>query len=384
VANEDKATRYHRLRRRASLTGTLSGALLLLILLVSGGSAALGDASSRLAGGSSAGTLFLYVTTIALLYELIQAPLAFYLGVTLERRYGLSTQTAARWWRDHLKSGGIALVFAWIGSAIVWSLLSWSPGRWWISAAAAFAAMLVLMALLAPVLLLPLFYEFKPLDRATLAARLLTLAERAGARVLGVFEWRLSDRTRKANAALTGIGRTRRILISDTLLAEHSDDEIEVILAHELAHHVHRDIWSAIALETVLIVLGFFVADRVLSAFATSFGLTGKADIAALPLLLVAMGGVSLALKPLANAFSRAHERRADRYALAMTGNAAAFVSAMKRLAAQNLAEERPSRIVELLFHGHPSTTARIAAAQTWAMDQAKTTSPPGFRVSEL
>jgi STE24 endopeptidase len=367
VANEDKATRYHRLRRRASLAGTLSGALLLFILVVSGRSASLRDLSARLVGGSSAGTLLLYVSVIALLHELIQLPLAFYQGVTLERRYELSTQTAGRWWRDHFKAGGIALVFTLIGSAIVWSLLWWSPGRWWMWAAAAFAAILVLMAQLVPVLLLPLFYEFKPLDRATLVARLLALAERAGARVLGVFEWRLSDRTKKANAALTGIGPTRRILLSDTLLVEHSDDEIEVILAHELAHHVHRDIWSAIALETVLLVLGFFVADRVLTAFATSFGLTGKADIAALPLLLLAMGGVSLVLKPVANALSRAHERRADHYALTMTGNAPAFITAMKRLAAQNLAEEHPSRIVEVLFHSHPSTAARIAAAQTWA-----------------
>jgi STE24 endopeptidase len=371
VANEDKATRYHRLRRRAALSGTVLGALFLFLLLVSGASAALRDAAARAAGGSFAGTLILYVVAVALLHELLQLPLAFYQGVTLERRYDLSTQTNARWWQDHLKAGGIALLFALIGSAIVWSLIAWSPGRWWLWAAATFAAFLVLMAQLAPVVLLPLFYEFKPLERDALVARLLALAERAGARVLGVFEWRLSDRTKKANAALTGIGRTRRILLSDTLLAEHSEDEIEVILAHELAHHVHRDIWSAIALESVLIVLGFSIADRALVAFSTSFGLMGKADIAALPLLLLTMGGVSLLLMPVANAFSRAHERRADRYALKMTGNAAAFITAMKRLAAQNLAEEQPSRIVELLFHSHPSTSARIAAAQAWRAERA-------------
>jgi STE24 endopeptidase len=366
VANEDKATRYHRLRRRAALTGTLLGALFLFLLLISGASAALRDTAARAAGGSFAGTLILYVIAVALLHELIQLPLAFYQGVTLERRYELSTQTNARWWKDHLKAGGIALLFALIGSAIVWSLIAWNPARWWLWAAATFAAILVLMAQLAPVLLLPLFYDFKPLDREALVSRLLALAERAGARVLGVFEWRLSDRTKKANAALTGIGRTRRILLSDTLLAEHTEEEIEVILAHELAHHVHRDIWSAIALESVLIVLGFTIADRALTSFSTSFGLMGKADIAGLPLLLLTMGGVSLLLMPVANAFSRAHERRADRYALTMTGNAAAFITAMKRLSAQNLAEEHPSRVVELLFHSHPSTSARIAAAQAW------------------
>jgi STE24 endopeptidase len=144
-----------------------------------------------------------------------------------------------------------------------------------------------------------------------------------------------------------------------------------VILAHELAHHVHRDIWSGLALETVLIAAGFFVADRALAAFAGSFGLAGKGDVAALPILLLAAGAVSILFLPVANGVSRAHERRADRYALAMTRNAEAFITAMKRLAAQNLAEERPSRFVEWLLHSHPSTQSRIDAARRWASDHA-------------
>ena len=162
----------------------------------------------------------------------------------------------------------------------------------------------------------------------------------------------------------------RQSRVSDTLLAEHSDDEIEVILAHELAHHVYRDIWFAIALESALIAAGLYLADGILSRFAGDFGLRGKTDIAALPLLVLTLGAVSMALVPLANAFSRAHERRADRYALRMTNNVSAFVSAMKRLAAQNLAEEEPSRLVEILFYSHPPTGARIAAAHAWAQEK--------------
>ena len=370
MANEDKATRYHRLRRRASLLATGLSALLLLLLLVTGGSVALRNAAAALTGGSFLLTTVAYVVLLALVSELVQLPLAYYEGVTLERRYGLSTQTTARWWADHFKAGGIALLFAVLAAALVMALLRWSPDSWWLIGAVCFTIVLVALAQLAPVLLLPLFYEFKPLQREELVARLLRLADRAGTHVLGVFEWRLSDRTKKANAALAGIGRTRRILVSDTLLADHSDEEIEVILAHELAHHVHHDIWSGIAVEAGLILLGFYAADVVLDATTGWFGLAGKADVAVLPLFLLTGGTVSIALMPLFNALSRLHERRADRYALDMTRNAPAFMSAMKRLAAQNLAEERPSRVVEVLFHTHPAIAARIEAAQHWASRQ--------------
>ena len=369
MANEDKATRYQRLKRRASLAGTAGSALLLIVFIAAGGSSSLRALAASLSGDSFTLTIVLYVIALALLAEVIQLPLSFYLGVTLERRYGLSTESTGRWWLDHLKAVAIGLVFA-IGAAIaVCWLLRWSPDRWWILAAAVFSLVMVALAQLAPVLLLPLFYEFKPLDRPALRDRLVALANRAGARVLGVFEWRLGDKTRKANAALTGIGRTRRIIVSDTLLADHSDDEIEVILAHELAHHVHRDIWSGIAFESGLIVLGFFLADRVIASGVGRFGILAKSDPAALPLLMLATGLVSLLLKPFANALSRAHERRADRYALDMTRNAAAFTSAMKRLGAVNLAEERPSRLVEYLFYTHPPIAARIDAARRWADD---------------
>lgn len=369
--NEDKATRYHRLRRRASILGTLLSVGLLAALLASGGSARLRDVAAAVSGQSFPGTIIGYVILLAVISEAIQAPLAYYRGVTLEHRYGLSTQTPARWWLDHARAWAIGLVLAALGALVVVSLLRWAPERWWLIGALTFSVALILMAQLAPVVLLPIFDECTPLRREDLAHRLVALADRAGAHALGVFEWRMSGRTRKANAALAGIGRTRRILLSDTLLAGHSDDEIEVILAHELAHHVHHDLWSDIALETGLILTGFYLASRSLVWFDGSFGIRGTADVAVLPLLLLVAGAASVTLMPVFNALSRAHERRADRYALEMTGNAPAFVSAIRRLGAQNMAEEQPSRLVEVLFHTHPPIAARIAAAQAWA-------TPPG------
>ena len=379
MANEDKATRYHRLQRRASVLATVLTAFVLAVLLISGGSAAIRDAVSALSGWSFVLTVIGYVVVLALVIELFQLPLAFYRGVTLERRYGLSTQTTARWWIDHVKAGAISLAFAVGAALLVLSLIRWDPERWWIYAAFAFTVILVLLAQLAPVVLLPLFYTITPLTRGALRERLVALADKAGTHIAGVFEWRLSDRTKKANAALAGIGRTRRILLSDTLLAEHSDDEIEVILAHELAHHVYRDIWSAILVETVLIALGCFIADLVLGMFSVSLGLEGKGDVAALPLLVLAAGAVSLTLMPVSNALSRAHERRADRYALTMTRNAPAFINAMRRLAAQNLAEEEPSRLVQVLFHTHPLTAARIAAAREYQQESGLRTQVSGL-----
>jgi STE24 endopeptidase len=211
-----------------------------------------------------------------------------------------------------------------------------------------------------------MFFAFRPLNRVAMRERLTALASRAESRIVGVYEWKLSDRTRKANAALTGLGNTRRILLSDTLLADYSDDEIEIILAHELAHHVHKDIWSSIGFDVALTFAGFFAAHHVLQQTAALVGLWGPADPAGIPILLVTTGIVGLTARPLMNAVSRSHERRADAYALAMTNNPSAFITAMKRLGQQNLAEENPSRLVQAFFYTHPPIRERLRAAEKW------------------
>jgi STE24 endopeptidase len=299
--------------------------------------------------------------------EIGGAPIAWYAGFLLERRYGLSNERLAAWMRDRVKSQAIGLLLASGGTLILYGFITLSPRHWWLTAGVAFAALIVGLTQLTPVLLLPIFYRIKPLERESLRARLLALAERAGARVLDAYEWGLGDRTKKANAALAGLGSTRRILVSDTMLAEYSDEEIEVVLAHELAHHVHGDIWKGIVFESVLILAGVYLAARVLQTLASPIGLRDVADIAGLPLLLLASGAVSLVMQPVAHAMSRAYERSADRFALDLTRNPEAFVSAMRRLGAQNLAEEHPSKIVQWLFYSHPPLRERIDAAQTFA-----------------
>lgn len=355
MKNEDKATRYHRLRRRASVLSTAAAAVVLVLLMITPASRALADLSR----GSAA----LYVVLLAAILEVVTLPFAFEAGWRLERKYGLSRESAGGWLRDRLKGFGIGLVIAVAAAeAVYFAARAW-PGTWWIAAAAMLTAGMLAIAHLAPVLLMPLFVRVKPLERPALSARLAALSARAGVPIVGVFEWELGARTSKANAALTGFGSTRRILLSDTLLASYSDDEIEVILAHEMSHHVHHDLWSAVAVESALLFGGAFAAHLVITRLGPSLGIASPADVAGLPLLLLAAGALSLALAPIARGLSRAHERRADAYALKLTGAPDAFISAMKRLGAQNMAEESPSRIAQL-FHSHPPLVERINSAR--------------------
>ncbi len=370
--NEDKASRYHRLKRQASLVSLSWTVLLLGGLVWTGWSGVLRNvaatAASRLvpAPWQTGVTVLVFVVLLTLINEIGALPLGFYSGFLLERHYGLSNETFASWAGDQAKSLGIGIVLGGAAAGLLYWCIRFSPDRWWLIAGAVFTLLIVGLTNLAPVLLLPLFYSMKPLDREALRARLLALADRAGARVLGAYEWGLGSKTKKANAALAGLGGTRRILVSDTMLAEYSDDEIEVVLAHEIAHHVHGDIWKGILFESLLVVAGFYLASRALDLLAAPAGLRGASDVAGLPLLLLAAGAVSLVMLPVAHAMSRAFERSADRFALDLTRNPGAFISAMRRLGAQNLAEEHPSQIVQWLFYSHPPIRDRIAAAQAF------------------
>jgi STE24 endopeptidase len=366
--NEDKASRYHRLKRRTGVLSALATALLLSGLLLSGASAAMRDAAMSLTGGTAGSwsTVAVFALIFAAVQEALAFPVAFYGSFLLERRYGLSSEPLHAWLADHVKAVALGTGLALAGTLVVYAAIAASPRWWWLLSAVAFMVAIAGLARLAPVVLLPLFYTFTPLARDSLRDRLVALSGRAGVPVLGVYEWGLGEKTRRANAALVGTGGTRRIIVSDTLLAEYSDDEIEVILAHELGHHVHKDIPKTLMVEFVFVLLAFGAAAAALAVAWRWLGLSGPRDVAGLPLLLLAGGAVLVALTPLGHAVSRANEWRADRYALALTRQPGAFISAMRRLAAQNLAEEQPSKLTQWLFHTHPPIDQRIAAARHW------------------
>jgi STE24 endopeptidase len=372
--NVEKAARYHRLRRRAAVASTVLESAALVLLLVTGASVTLRELASRSApaaydGPSSPAIIAIYVVLLSAILHAVWLPLAYYRGVILERRYSLSAESAGRWLRDQVNSLALSLLLALAGAELLYAAVHRWPTWWWLAAGGGFFAAELVMIMAAPILLLPIFYRCKPLDRPPLQERLRALSERAGIRLLGVYEWGLGEKTRRANAALVGAGRTRRILLSDTLLADYSDDEVEVILAHELGHHAHRDVLTGAVARAVPLTLGLAVAAWVFhgagrAGLLRRIGIDGIADPAGLPLILLSAGAIVLAFTPYIHWLSRRHERRADAYALHLTDRPSAFISAMRRLGAQNLAEPQPSRLVLWLFHSHPPIEERIEQAR--------------------
>jgi STE24 endopeptidase len=362
-----EARRYNRVRRWLGIADFLLGLLLLLVLLATGSNGTLRDIAMHGAYEHYALAVFLYVLMLMLIGKLLGLTLDYY-GFRLERRYNLSNQKLRAWVWDETKGFLVGVVLASIVVEILYFIIREFPQHWWVIAWAAFLGLFVLMAQLAPVVLFPIFYKFEPLDNDELKSRLVRLSERAGTRVRGVYKWNLSEKSKKANAALTGLGNTRRIILADTLLENYSADEIEAVLAHELGHHVHRHILKSIAVQAGITLVGFWAANWVLHyAVERTHMFVTVSDFANLPLLVLVSTVLSFLLLPALNAYSRYNERQADRYAFQSIPSVGPFISSMNKLADQNLAERTPSRWVEWFFQSHPAISRRVTAAEGWA-----------------
>jgi len=369
---QEQAKRYARISRRLMLVDLAIGLVYVLAWLLPPGPGNLSNSlkAALLGFTTNEGLLVaLYAIVFGAVYILLTLPLSCYEGFVLPHRFGLSTETPGGWIVDQGKGLAIEGVLGILVLEVIYAVLRFFPGTWWLWAAGFLLLFGVVLANLAPVRLMPLFNRFTPLgdEHHELAERLMRLAQRTNTRVQGVFTFDMSRRTTAANAALTGIGNTRRIILGDTLINEFTPDEIETVMAHELGHHVHKDIPLGMAVQTVVMLAGLYLASLALQWGTAFFGFAGPADIAALPVFVLAMGAFGLLTLPLANAFSRWRERQADAYALQMTGNGPAFASALTRLANQNLAEADPEPWVEWLLYSHPALGKRIAMAQAAA-----------------
>jgi STE24 endopeptidase len=363
--NEDKATRYHRLRRRAQ-AASLGASAAALVLLVGEGARSLAQVASTIVASPALLTSIVVALFLIALIGAITLPFTLYRDWLLDRRYGLERVSLRTWLSTYLKSATVGVALA-IGALIVMHAAAWISAEWWWLIAALTLGGAQLGVTMAVPSLLPLFARLRPLTRGALGARLDRLAKKAGGMTLPVYEWRDTTAARRAQAALVGLGRTRRVLLSDTLLEAFGEEEIEVIVAHELAHHVHRDLWTAALSRLATLTAGFWLAHQWLEAMnAGRGGVRGPTDPVALPLIVMAVGATTMLAAPLILALSRRQERQADRYSLDLTANPDAFVTVMRRMAALNLAEDRPSRLSDVFFATHPPVNERIAAARAW------------------
>jgi STE24 endopeptidase len=360
-----EARKYNRIRRWLGIAEFALGLALLLVLLLTGWTGWLRDIAYR--SQSYALAVFLYALMLVVLSKLVGLGLDYY-GFRLEHRYKLSNQKLRGWIWDETKGLLVSAVLAGVLVEMLYFIIRQFPEHWWLLAWLGFLGVAVLMAQLAPVILFPIFYKFEPLQDEELKSRLVRMGERAGTRVRGVYKWHLSEKSKKANAALTGLGNTRRIILADTLLDNYSPDEIEAVLAHELGHHVHKHILKSIGVQAGVTFIGFWAANWALHYSIDRWHMFETiSDFANLPLLILIFTLLSFFLMPALNAFSRYNERQADRYAFESIASVAPFVSSMNKLAEQNLAERTPSRWVEWWFHSHPAMARRVAAADAWS-----------------
>ncbi|MCG3146597.1 MAG: Protease HtpX [Verrucomicrobiae bacterium] len=360
-----RAKRYEAIHNSLFVVETVLSVVLLLAFLFSSGSELLANACRSISANPWV-NVALYGAVVVIATKLISLPLNWFTDFYLEHRYGLSNESLGGWAWDELKSLGLNLVLSVVALEVIYFFLRRTGDDWWLWAGGALILLGILMSAVFPVVILPLFYKLEPLDNEALKQKLVALAQRVGAKVLGIYRMTMSAKTKKANAAFAGLGATKRIILGDTLLAGFSEDEIEVVMAHEMAHFKHGDLWKLLAVNAVTILGGFWICDWGFGVGVSRFGFADRADIGAFPVLALCLMFATLAGLPVQNAFSRWRERKADRLALDLTRNPAGFARAMRKLAEQNLADLAPHPVIEFLLHDHPSLESRITLAQEW------------------
>ncbi len=303
----------------------------------------------------------LAIIVVLTLLNIVEFPLGFYSGYVYEHRYGLSRHTPGSWFRDYLKGLLIGYAFS---VPVLWAVYFLMGFQyWWLWAAGLYFFVQVFMGTIYPVIIFPFFYKTKPFRNSRLNKKLLEMGRKAGVSLSSVEVGKESEKSVKANAFFAGMGRTRKIVLFDTLLDNFTEDEVETVIGHELGHCVHRDVWKGIALETVLLFPVFYVIHIVLSSAP---GLEWVGDLAGLPLFLLAFDVLEALLMPMENWFSRRWEARADLFGLEMSRKPEAQISTEKRLADQALTDNSPHPLVEWWFYTHPSADRRIRMAGKW------------------
>jgi STE24 endopeptidase len=364
---ELRAKKYTKAKRIISVAGTIIFTGLIVYLIISGLTITLKNIAYSYTSNDYIAVL-IFLGIIGAAESIISLPMDFYSGYILEHKYELSNQTVVKYFIEKLKGFALGLVIGIPLLLIFYFILSHHPQTWWFIFGIILFIFSIILGRLAPTLIMPLFYKFKPLENEDLKERIMKLSEDTGVKVNGIYTFDMSKNTKKANAAFTGIGKSKRIILGDTLLEKFSADEIEMVLAHEMGHYSKKHIIKLMTVSTILTFTGLYLTSVLYTKMYSVLGYTGPADIAALPLLFLILSIYGLVTSPLTNILSRKFEWEADSFALEATKNKIAFITTMKKLADQNLAEKKPNKIIEFLFHSHPSIEKRIEFGKNYVL----------------
>ena len=352
-----------------SINGTLIPLASCAVLFLTGGSVLI----SRLLNSMTDSywiSLWLYLVIFFIILQAVAMPLSFYSGYIVDHKFSLSTQTPQGWVVDELKGLGVELVFGILGGSVLYYLIG-NLSLWWIATAGIFAVFSILLSIILPFVILPIFYKVSPLSDEKLKESLLQMSKKFGARnVDRVLVADESRRSIRANAFFSGVGKSRSIVLFDTLLNNFTHREITTVVAHELGHYVNKDIWKEALISGLAIIPPFYVADYLLRSAVAALSLPTITDPAGIPLVLAALIGVGFILQPITNWLSRIVERKADEFALRVADDSEAQASSERRLADLSLSVDSPSRVVELLFYTHPPSSKRVRLAEEWKKNQ--------------
>ncbi|MBO7542922.1 M48 family metalloprotease [bacterium] len=361
------AERYERFQNVFFLLDYLVLGLFLFVLLLGGGkslSLFVWHKVSEFTGANFWTSTLLFIFLVQLLYQVITFPYTCVKDFGLEKKFDLSNQSFFGWLWDYLKSTILMTLLLLVALLFCYAMMRYLGEWWFLAAAAGWIILQVVLGMLFPVVILPLFYKSEEINEHPCKERLIKMLESNGLKVTGLYRLDLSEKTKKANAMLCGLGATRRVMMSDALL-EYPEDEIIAIMAHEVGHYKRRHIWKLAALHAALIMLGLFLLSKVLALYCARAGLNFY-DAGSYPVFLLFFSLWQLLTMPVTNGFSRKCETEADIFALQSTGLGSAFASALLRLADGNLAVLDVPRAIEIFLYSHPATGKRIRMAQNW------------------
>lgn len=365
----NNAKRYNRIKLTVSLTETFLTVALLIVLIVTPLSKNIQDFAFTISGNDYIAFL-IFVGLIGLGSGILFFPLTYYANFYLEHKYGLSNQTFWKWIWEDLKGLFVSLSLGVPLLLLFYFLIKSYPESWWFILATVLFLFSVVLARLAPTLIFPIFYKFTPLQDEELKLKIAKLCDNTNLSFSGIFKFDLSKNTKKANAGFTGIRKSKRIILSDTLLSGFSHDEIISVFAHELGHYKKRHVIKNIFIGLIFSYAGLFLAAELYIFLFPTFGFLFQHQLAALPLLTLVLMLYGIVTMPIQNIISRKFEYEADEFALRTTQNCDAFISTMEKLAKTNLADKTPHPVIEFLFYSHPSIEKRIKAAASHEFDQ--------------